>query len=1064
MNKLPRIAGCLALAAAAIVARAEVKKGLVAQYPLDEGKGHVALDVSGNASHGRIHGAHWVTDEFGTALEFDGSGDCVDCGRAPALDVKHVTVAAWILPKRIGGGLVSRHTGGGWGDQRLVLSYLTWGGSRELGWIVANGGTHSLVVVKPPRLGLWTHVAATADGTKLRLYLNGKPAGTAEQRGIVPKTKDVPLRIGKSAGLGTACFRGLIDDVKVYDRALSAAEIVALYASERDTRKEPATGERVLTVGPVRDTVLDEQHPSWNYGRSPRLTVGTDARSLLTFDLRRIPHTSLVMSAKLRLYLDDGRGDALEVTVDRMKAQWNEGARNGAAASSLEPTWQHHLFDKVPWEWPSDRACWPETVGTVARDAKLGWSEFDVTRMAADWVADPLNNAGVLLCAKSAGLKRLRKAFASREASRPERQPQLVVVYQPPVLESTEATGGPPRLVVGTSKAVPLVNTPVTLRAKAPGWSGEPLSFSFTDYPVNFPGEPTAIGDPTVAAGEKLVEQPWTPANNGLHNILVTAKAAGKTRFKVWLRVPVLVKEMTFYGGYRRRRYINLLCSDDYKEYAYWKARGVRCLGWAVGTQANLRGRKTSPDEYLASWERGRQKYSRGADGIMIDEMFGDQAVANITEAIRRYRKQFPERLICPYATGVGPVSGAVFKDCADLVMIESYSYSPRAYWACFDRRFGTAVKHGIERKSIASICAGDNYVTTNPEIRRQARYIRRMSPDVMPGVAMYSGISNPALIPFFDKAIEDYWLGPVLFVKRQKDMITIRNIGQTDAPSCCVIYTVGPSSHATFVQTPALPAQGRAIDITLPKGVLFPRVAPPVPWVHVIHAEEDFGAIPRGKMQPFTLKPVTQSFSENFDAPPKLAITKSKEGFVERGHLGVPASEGRSFTLSFDVSFRSIAIYAGINVQAGTKADGPTRNRIGLDFNRSDDDRDIRTGRTHFSYVKKEGERYRSTTHETMMRPIELKNTYRFFMHYEKGSHVRAVAKIAGKPVWDTGPLTIGPNSLSIDEIRFRVRPYKASSLSFENRELRMKLGDRVTGGWTDALVDSVEIRYMDD
>ena len=1059
---------CWAMLAAGVVARAERDPALVAWYLLDEGRGQVAADASRHKHHGRIHGARWVRDEFGTVLEFDGLNDYVDFGGDPAFDVENVTVAAWVLPKSPGGGIVSRFTGGGWHDQRLVLSYATWGGGKDLLWVLANPGHVARIRSDPPPAGEWTHVAATADGKRLCLYLNGKLAAEGDRGGVVPLTKGVPLKIGVSAGLGAAHFRGLIDDVKIYSRALSADEILAQYRAQRESRKAPVMGERIVTFEAARDTVLDSEHPPYNYGAATKLSVGRDAlgpeaRVLLRFDLSRVPATSLVVSAKLRLFLEDVEAESLKLGASRMHAKWNEGLKAGARASALEPTWAFQLCDEVPWAWESDCAPYPESVVHISKGAKPGWCDFDITHMATDWVADPVGNAGVLL-RQEGEASDVRKTFASRECEQADRRPTLVLVYQPPLFESTEAAGGAPRLVVGISKAMPLVNTAVTLRAKAPGWKDGVLSFSFTDYPVNFPGKPARIGELTAAPGEKLVEQPWTPAKNGLHNILVEAKQNGQSRFRVWLRVPVLAREMTFYGGYRERRYVNLLCSDNYKDYPYWKARGVLCLGWAVGTQANLRGRKTSPEEYLTSWEAGRKKYSRGADGIMIDEMFGTPEDANCAEAIRRYKKQFPERLICPYTTGVGKEAAGTFKDCADLVMIESYAYSPRAYRARFDSRLGSAVKYGLAAKSIASICAGDNYVTTEPEIRRQARYVRRISPTEMPGVSIYSGIRNQALIPLFDKAIEDYWLGPVLLVKSGKGAVTIQNIGQTNVPP--LTATIFDFGDGTFSfesgSTSDLRAQGPATKRPLPKGARDVRVETASPWAHVIYDNEDFAALPEGKTQPFTLKPIAETFSENFDTPPELTVSKNKDGFVEWGHLDVTASRERSFTLSFDITFESIAIYAGIDIQAGTKADGRTKNVMGLGVARTDDDRHIRTGRAHFSYTRKEGERYRSTVHTTMMRPIELEKTYRFFMHYEKASHVRAVAKLDGKTEWDTGPLTIGDNTLGMDELRFRVRPYKASSLTSENGGLRMKLGDRVTGGWTNALVDNVQIRYM--
>jgi hypothetical protein len=70
---------------------------------------------------------------------------------------------------------------------------------------------------------VWSHVATTWDGTTLRLYVNGAQVGSRAVAGTLSTTSD-PLRIGGDATWGEY-FAGTIDEVRVYNRALSAAEI-----------------------------------------------------------------------------------------------------------------------------------------------------------------------------------------------------------------------------------------------------------------------------------------------------------------------------------------------------------------------------------------------------------------------------------------------------------------------------------------------------------------------------------------------------------------------------------------------------------------------------------------------------------------------------------------------------------------------------------------------------------------------------------------------------------------------------------------------------------------------
>ena len=74
-------------------------------------------------------------------------------------------------------------------------------------------------------LGAWTHLATTYDGASQRLYINGVLVATRAQTGTIA-VGNQPLRVGGNNSSGEF-FRGLIDEVRIYNRALSAAEITA---------------------------------------------------------------------------------------------------------------------------------------------------------------------------------------------------------------------------------------------------------------------------------------------------------------------------------------------------------------------------------------------------------------------------------------------------------------------------------------------------------------------------------------------------------------------------------------------------------------------------------------------------------------------------------------------------------------------------------------------------------------------------------------------------------------------------------------------------------------------
>jgi hypothetical protein len=190
--------------------------GLVGAWGFDETRGTTAKDSSHPRNTGRISGAKRTRGRHGGALSFDGINDRVTVPDAKALDLDHLTLEAWLRPRR-------------GGSQGAVLvkgrAYRLFSGRR----LTAHVFTSADRTLRGPRLrrNAWSHVAITWDGAVRRLYVNGEQVATGALSGTTVKTS-APLRIG---GVGGEWFRGRIDDVRVYDRALSAAEI----ALDRDT-------------------------------------------------------------------------------------------------------------------------------------------------------------------------------------------------------------------------------------------------------------------------------------------------------------------------------------------------------------------------------------------------------------------------------------------------------------------------------------------------------------------------------------------------------------------------------------------------------------------------------------------------------------------------------------------------------------------------------------------------------------------------------------------------------------------------------------------------------------
>ena len=195
--------------------------GLVAAYGFEEGIGSTTADASGNANNGTITGAAWTTaGKYGDALLFNGTNSLVTVNDSPWLDLTTgLTLEAWVYPTALSGWrpIVYKPQGTG-------LCYVLQGSSGatgvpSLGLSVAPS---NLMGPNPLPLNTWSHLAATYDGATMILYVNGVQVASQTQSGALSTSTD-PLTIGGNSS-GEA-FAGIIDEVRIYNRALNASAI-----------------------------------------------------------------------------------------------------------------------------------------------------------------------------------------------------------------------------------------------------------------------------------------------------------------------------------------------------------------------------------------------------------------------------------------------------------------------------------------------------------------------------------------------------------------------------------------------------------------------------------------------------------------------------------------------------------------------------------------------------------------------------------------------------------------------------------------------------------------------
>jgi len=209
-------------------------EGLLAYYPFEEGSGTVVHDCSGNHVDGtfvRMAGDTWTTGAKGGGLRVQAPNGCVDLGVPASLQPPTMSVTAWVnvstYPVPPASGYVIGQTlnadGSGWRIGSLTVD------AGMLGWQHATGGTKYPVVIPGPAPASWHHLVVTfAPNASVAIFLDGTLATSLA--GVPPITfSAVSMRIGCRAD-DANYFDGLVDEVRVYDRVLTAAEITALAA------------------------------------------------------------------------------------------------------------------------------------------------------------------------------------------------------------------------------------------------------------------------------------------------------------------------------------------------------------------------------------------------------------------------------------------------------------------------------------------------------------------------------------------------------------------------------------------------------------------------------------------------------------------------------------------------------------------------------------------------------------------------------------------------------------------------------------------------------------------
>jgi len=253
-------------------ARADITTDLIGLWRFEEGSGTTTSDSSGSGNTGTlVNGPTWTTGQLDGALSFDGVDDYIDIG---ALNIQGsaMTLSAWFITDTLSGcgmRIAAKATDGSEQGHTWMLSLCDSSGSKLRARLKTNGNTDTLIASSGTiSSNTWTHAVFTYDGSTMRLYKDAQDVGSMAKSGTID-TNSVGAAIGRN-GEDAQHWKGKIDEVHIYNRALSVQEVSDLYQSGLTPDTTPASTPTNLLANAVSQSQIDI---SWTASNDPETGV-----------------------------------------------------------------------------------------------------------------------------------------------------------------------------------------------------------------------------------------------------------------------------------------------------------------------------------------------------------------------------------------------------------------------------------------------------------------------------------------------------------------------------------------------------------------------------------------------------------------------------------------------------------------------------------------------------------------------------------------------------------------------------------------------------------------------
>ena len=242
--------------------------GLVGYWPFNGN----ANDASGNVNNGTVTGATLTTDRFGnsnSSYEFNGTSNKINFGSSQSLiNLSNFTYSVWInrSPNCPNDAIVISNYGGNWAGN-LLFGKLTGSGNAQIRLHKLNQTIGSETSITDSE---WINLVAVKEMNSIKIYKNGVLIQTTDLTNFVSiNNTSFPFVIGSSGWSNSNYFKGKIDDLGVWNRALTQAEITGLFTT-LGTEQTPANNQISIYPNPAKEQITIDFGTNsiaigWNY-------------------------------------------------------------------------------------------------------------------------------------------------------------------------------------------------------------------------------------------------------------------------------------------------------------------------------------------------------------------------------------------------------------------------------------------------------------------------------------------------------------------------------------------------------------------------------------------------------------------------------------------------------------------------------------------------------------------------------------------------------------------------------------------------------------------------------